>query len=272
MAETKDVYKELYIGKRIAVEIFFMAAIGLIFGFLGPFGTYAMPTAARLAYWVVFIVIGYAIFRPISLVSHWFRALVNIPLWLAELITSFLAALPLSMLIAYFMQILNPNILNASGGFGLLYIQCTAIGFAIAIVTRLLFREKVADGSGLQPDQSDQIASGTELHTEIAVKTVLHERLPAGFPEHIDALHAEDHYVHVYADGHKEMLLMRMSDAIKEIDNIDGYQIHRSWWVARHAVNTSKRDGRNLRLILRNGLEVPVSKPNVAKLKQLGWL
>ena len=69
-----------------------------------------------------------------------------------------------------------------------------------------------------------------------------------------------------------ELILMRLSDAIGEMDGIEGERTHRSWWVARDAVRTSRRDGRNLRLILHNGLEVPVSRTSVAKLKQLGWI
>ena len=56
------------------------------------------------------------------------------------------------------------------------------------------------------------------------------------------------------------------------MDGVDGAQTHRSWWVARDAIRSSRRDGRNLRLVLHNGLEVPVSRTGVAKLKQLGWI
>jgi DNA-binding LytR/AlgR family response regulator len=49
-------------------------------------------------------------------------------------------------------------------------------------------------------------------------------------------------------------------------------QVHRSWWVARAAVADSGLNGRNLILRLKNGLEAPVSRPTVAKLKAAGWL
>ena len=69
-----------------------------------------------------------------------------------------------------------------------------------------------------------------------------------------------------------ELILLRMRDAVAELDGIDGAQVHRSWWVARDAVEDVKRDGRNLRLVLTGGLEAPVSRARVAELKDSGWL
>ena len=49
-------------------------------------------------------------------------------------------------------------------------------------------------------------------------------------------------------------------------------QVHRSWLVARGAVPGVKREGRNVRLVLDDGLEAPVSRANVAALKDADWL
>jgi len=224
-------YRNFHWSKRLAVEIIIVAIIGLIMGFLGPFGTYEMPSGIRLAYWVIFSIIGYVIFRPITYVAQFLREIIDIPEWLAELLGCMLAAIPFTFLIIFIMSGLKWDVTVINERYGLLYLQCLAIGFGIYLFMANMFSRNAMIKSTVKEAVQDNI------------RTKLHERLPAGFPEHIDALHAEDHYVHVYADGHKEMLLMRMSDAIKEIDNIDGCQIHRSWWVAHHAVNTSKRDG-----------------------------
>ena len=68
-----------------------------------------------------------------------------------------------------------------------------------------------------------------------------------------------------------ELILLRMRDAVAELEGIDGAQVHRSWWVARDAVEDVKRDGRNLRLVLPDGLEAPVSRTRVTELKEAGW-
>ena len=103
-------------------------------------------------------------------------------------------------------------------------------------------------------------------------KPAILDRLPAGFPTDILALSVEDHYVRVHTLGRSEMILMRLADAISEVSGLDGLQVHRSWWVAKDSIISAKRDGRNLRLVLSNGLEIPVSRSNVGKLKQTGWI
>jgi DNA-binding LytR/AlgR family response regulator len=59
---------------------------------------------------------------------------------------------------------------------------------------------------------------------------------------------------------------------VAELDGVEGAQVHRSWWVARDAVEDVKREERNVRLVLPGGLEAPVSRARVAELKDAGWL
>ncbi|WP_084294685.1 LytTR family DNA-binding domain-containing protein [Asaia prunellae] len=49
-------------------------------------------------------------------------------------------------------------------------------------------------------------------------------------------------------------------------------QVHRSWWVARKALVGWEGSSRSLRLILVNGIKVPVSRAHVAQLRAAGWL
>ncbi|QTD54829.1 LytTR family DNA-binding domain-containing protein [Parasphingorhabdus cellanae] len=257
----------------IAVELLIMALIGLIFGFLGPFGTYAMPVALRLAYWVGFIIVGYAIFRPVSISAGWLRESIGISVWAAELMATAVATLPLTFLIGFAISGMrfDPDFLGDR--FVLLYLQCGAIGFGIFLFMRLLFGPdeavEQADHDLIQSDNRKIVPASEPIKL---VRTQLHDRLPQSFPGMIIALGVEDHYVRVHAAERTEMLLLRLSDAIKEMEPQEGMQVHRSWWVARDAIVTSKREGRNLRLSLSGGLEVPVSRAYVTKLKQTGWI
>ena len=81
----------------------------------------------------------------------------------------------------------------------------------------------------------------------------------------------EDHYLKVLAADHNAMLLMSLSDAIALMPADSGLQVHRSWWVARHAVLRARRDGRNLTLVLRGDRIVPVSRANHAVIREAGW-
>ena len=69
-----------------------------------------------------------------------------------------------------------------------------------------------------------------------------------------------------------DLILTPLKDAIAELGATDGLQVHRSWWVAKGAVAEPVASGRNLSLRLSNGLEVPVSRASVAKLRAAGWL
>lgn len=65
---------------------------------------------------------------------------------------------------------------------------------------------------------------------------------------------------------------MSLSKALDELGDLDGLQVHRSWWVARHAVVGVVEGGRKLRLCLTGGMETPVSRSSVARSRQAGWL
>jgi DNA-binding LytR/AlgR family response regulator len=73
--------------------------------------------------------------------------------------------------------------------------------------------------------------------------------------------------------SHLELLLilLRLSDAMAEVRDVRGLQIHRSHWVATHAVDRIERlsDGR-LRVHLVNGLTLPVSRTFVRAVREAG--
>lgn len=86
------------------------------------------------------------------------------------------------------------------------------------------------------------------------------------------AVEAEDHYLRLHTSLGQDLILMRLGDAIAELEGLEGAQTHRSWWVAKTAVaGVTKLDGRAV-LTLRDGAEVPVSRGFVKDLRAAGWL
>jgi hypothetical protein len=73
-------------------------------------------------------------------------------------------------------------------------------------------------------------------------------------------LTARDHYVDVVTRRASKALLLRLSDAMAEVEGIPGAQVHRSHWVARAAVVKARRDGGRIVLVLADGSVVPVSR------------
>jgi DNA-binding LytR/AlgR family response regulator len=46
-----------------------------------------------------------------------------------------------------------------------------------------------------------------------------------------------------------------------------GLQAHRSWWVAKSAITSMKKEGRKTFLLMGNDLEVPISRTYAASVK-----
>ena len=82
-------------------------------------------------------------------------------------------------------------------------------------------------------------------------------------------LQMEDHYVRIHRPGGSTIELMPMTTAIARYGRADGIRVHRSWWVARDAIRQVEQEGRNWRLVLTNGLVVPVARSNVARVRAL---
>ncbi len=99
------------------------------------------------------------------------------------------------------------------------------------------------------------------------------ERLPFKLKgADLHAVEAQDHYLRLHTSRGSDLILLRLSDAIAELEGIEGAQTHRSWWVARAAVqDVRKTDGRAT-LVLPGGVEAPVSRGFMAAIRERGWL
>lgn len=74
------------------------------------------------------------------------------------------------------------------------------------------------------------------------------------------AMTVRDHYVDVQTSLGKASLLMRLSDAIAEVEGVPGAQVHRSHWVAWAGVSSVGRQGGKMTIYLHNGQMIPVSR------------
>ena len=99
---------------------------------------------------------------------------------------------------------------------------------------------------------------------------------PLPIPDHIlataDCLEMEDHHVRVHMAGGSVLYLASMRDTAGALGDARGLQVHRSWWVARHAVKGWEQDGRSMCLLLADDRRVPVARHRVALLRAKGWL
>lgn len=75
----------------------------------------------------------------------------------------------------------------------------------------------------------------------------------------LNALQAQEHYVVIHTDSGEKIVRYRLSDAIEECHMIEGVRVHRSWWIAKHAMTEVRRRGRSVAVRLPSGEWVPVS-------------
>lgn len=86
------------------------------------------------------------------------------------------------------------------------------------------------------------------------------------------AVEAEDHYLRLHTSKGQDLILMRLSDAVAELEGIEGLQVHRSWWVARDAIVDARRGDGRATLTLKDGAQVPVSRTYAGELRSRGWI
>lgn len=83
---------------------------------------------------------------------------------------------------------------------------------------------------------------------------------------------AEDHYCRLGIRGRDSVLIhYRFRDAVNDLRDCAGTQVHRSAWVADHAVVNARRSGRRWSLHLTDGSSVPVSESSIALCRARGW-
>lgn len=99
------------------------------------------------------------------------------------------------------------------------------------------------------------------------------ERLPPKLlGAEIWAVESEDHYLRLHTSKGQDLILLRLADAVAELEGIEGAQVHRSWWVARDAIQEARRGDGRATLTLKDGSEVPVSRTYAKVLRDRNWI
>jgi len=102
------------------------------------------------------------------------------------------------------------------------------------------------------------------------------ERMPVRMDaKDVLAIKAEQHYIRVYAAEREYMVLYRFSDAVRELPESLGQQVHRSYWLGYSGVDTVRPRVKKFSVKLTNGADIPVSTPYHSvvkeKARELGW-
>lgn len=246
--------------KRLTIEILVMVALGLLVGLLGPFGTFAAPPAQRMLAWVIWLLAGYALFRPTNIVAGWLCEATGLPHFAGRLLALAVASVPLTLIVTMMVTQLSFADVLRWRGFWTMYLYIVVIAVVASVAMAAVFG-RAAQGVAMP----EPAASPPPVPAPPTLP------LPPGFGP-VLALKGEDHYVRIISEAREELVLMRMRDAIERLDGAVGLRVHRSWWVARDAVASVRRDGRTAVIALRSGHEVPVARDMMPHLRAAGWL
>lgn len=237
---------------------YFVGALaGLFLAITGAFGTQAASPINRLLFWILVLIGGSACAIPIERFTSR-RPAVGDNHALKWLVITGAIAAPMALFSWMLARILFGD---ATGEIFFWY-----FGWAALVISGTMTALMMALNT-------PGVATAAAPVDRPAPQVRFRERLEAPLRSaEIYAIAAEDHYLRVHTSAGSTLLLMRLSDAIAELEGIEGAQVHRSWWVARHAIEGVRRDGRRTILTLKSGVIAPVSRPNVAAIRSAGWI
>jgi hypothetical protein len=256
-------------------EIAVAVGVGLWFGAIGPFGVYrGGPIEARLLCFGLLTPLITVFYGLAIRAAGKFGYDLGLARWkvLTIGLTVIVFSLPASMLIASFVPhflLIRPRPSLPSLEWYLQTLVVTLPGTAAFVGVRALVLNRTARSVGAI-DSAPRSEAQSQPGRPDACRLAL--RLAPRMGHDILALQAEDHYVRVFTAEGSDLILMRLSDAIDELDGKEGLRIHRSWWVARSAIQGMTAKGRQKLLRLSNGVDAPVARDVVAQVKTLGWI
>ena len=208
----------------------------------GPFGTYqAFTLVGRAIYWTPLVALALAVSGISCLIAqHWFPKRVHFEHAVLAAGLFFLIYTPIMLLV------------TGSGVFGRLpepvsslYVLAAVAAFAIVLgIWSMVFG-----------------TAHLQISAPVVARPRLYMRLPEVADQWIVRITVQDHYVEVRSsDGGAHRLLMRFKDAVREMDDADGFCVHRSHWVARDAVQSAVKAGPKEFVIMTTGERIPISK------------
>lgn len=228
-----------------------LAGVGVLLGISGPFQTFdLLHFMPRTLYWLIvtYVTYGMGAFINMYLQYRFGGALDPLPkrVVICGAATAFGVTLALMLINTLFFGWFFDSFTGFLTFFGFIVVICMVIVMLLTLLSPL-------------PDVAPQTPA-------------LLDRLPLDKRGALMAVSVQDHYVSVTTTKGSEMLLMRLSDAIKETAPVAGLQVHRSHWVAVGQVAKAERIGDRAVLTLTNGAEVPASRSYIPALRDAGLL
>jgi hypothetical protein len=234
-----------FVSSRFRRALFVWALATVVLTATGPFGTFAaMGLVDRAVFW------GAAIGTAIVISLVLLRLLIPRLSGYSPLLRDLAMAFAMSACFTPVLFLLKAQYLNgATSPLGVL--ETAAVVFAVPLalgLARAGFR--ATEPPDPVPPPAPRLADRLD---------------PPARDGRILVLSGRDHCIDVFTDAGQAEIRMRFSDALRELDGLDGMQIHRSHWVSDAAVTAIARDGSGkVLVILPCGRRLPVSRTHRA--------
>ncbi len=254
MAERRN-WRNWRLGRTGVVEFVALVAMALFMAAIGAFNVDLRAPVLRYGYWLTAIVGGGLIGALIEPGLERIPALAARPR-LRALAQILVMTVPITCLVWLITGVMVEGGLYPGRWLGyfpdVLVVDIVVV--ALAWLLRMAFRPRPAGGRAA----ADANPLGDKLPPRFARAALI-------------AVEAEDHYLRVHTAGGETLVYMRFADALDALAKGDGLRVHRSWWVARPAVETVRwRNGRG-ELGLNNGIKAPVSRTYAADVRKVDW-
>ena len=236
--------------RQIAVAL----AAGGFMALASPFGTDHGAFELRLAYWIGLMATGTAVSNVVARVAVRLDLYERRP-WVWALLVGLAITPPMTVAVwaasgVAFVGHLSPALLPD-------YLP-PVLMVCLAMLALTVLSQGV-------PHQTHAAPQGAPVPAFL-------KRLPPKLQgAELHAVQAEDHYLRLHTSAGQDIILMRLADALSELDGLEGARVHRSWWVARAAVIAVERGEGRAAFTLKSGAVAPVSRTFARALREAGW-
>jgi hypothetical protein len=246
--------------KLLVRHVLAAVAIGAMFGFLGPFGTYpALDRVDRYAFWFGLTALGYASNFTLALAFSVYPRFAAWPAAARVVLIALAASIPMTFATTWALSQAQPGRTDGPGNLPLLFVAVASVqlvhSIAMALVAAHGFR------------RPSEVSNPSEMPRIPAFMM----RVPLHLGRELVAVEGHDHYLRVHTRLGSDLILCRLADALGELADVDGLRVHRSWWVAGDAVIAMESDGDRMFVRLENALRVPVSRTYLSSVRKRGW-
>lgn len=256
-----DYWAELTWRVRAQLLLIF-ALVSLLLVSVGPFNTFDEPPLLRFSYWFLTqTLFGLLVMPVMARIVRLSSFAVSLPLSLGIVLLVLVVTVPTAALVyagdmTALRSVQSAGIIVAPEDLSP-WQRAISASSILLLYWSVLAISIVSIGFSSIPFFMDQRRAGSSLPISPGAQFL--SRLPDHLGSTLLCLQMEDHYLRVTTEQGEALILLRFRDALNELADYPGLQVHRSWWVASRAIARLSRSGRKTEVILNNGQRVPVS-------------